>query len=284
MSVPKHLDPDSQVEATRVAAASGDLAALVATPPPGAQRRRGVLLVPGYTGSKEDFWHLMPLLAKAGRPATAIDLRGQCDSGGPEDVTAYTIDALAADVASLLATADEELHLVGHSFGGLVCRAAVLSGAAVRSLTLLGSGPGALGGNRAMLVDAMRPMLAGGGGVPEVWEATAALNAAATALQPPAVQAFIERRFLASPAAALLGMGEAVTTAADRTEELAKTDLPVLVACGANDDAWSPAEQEDMALRLGARFVTFATAGHSPNVDVPDAVIATLEDFWQSVD
>jgi pimeloyl-ACP methyl ester carboxylesterase len=284
MSVPKHLEPDPQVEPARIAAPSGELAALIATPPPGAERRRGVLLVPGYTGSKEDFWHLLPLLARSGRPAVAIDLRGQCDSGGPDDVSAYTIDALAADVASLLHGADEELHLVGHSFGGLICRAAVLSGAPVRSLTLLGSGPGALGGNRAALVEAMRPMLVDGGGVPEVWAATAALNAAATALQPPDVQAFIQRRFLASPAAALLGMGEAVTTAPDRTEELAKTDVPVLVACGENDDAWSPAEQEAMALRLGTELVTFAGAGHSPNVDAPEAVVETLTSFWNQCD
>jgi pimeloyl-ACP methyl ester carboxylesterase len=281
MSVPKHLDPDPQVAGALVPAASGDLAALVATPPD-VPTGRGVLLVPGYTGSKEDFWHVLPLLSRAGHPATAIDLRGQCDSGGPEDVTAYTIDALAADIGALLAAAEEPLHLVGHSFGGLVCRAAVLSGAPVRSLSLLGSGPGALGGHRAALVEAMRPMLADGG-VPEVWAATAALNAAASAMQPPAVQAFIERRFLASPTAALLGMGEAVTNAADRTDELAKADVAVLVACGENDDAWSPAEQEDMALRLGARFVKFANAGHSPNVDVPQAVAETLMAFWNDV-
>jgi pimeloyl-ACP methyl ester carboxylesterase len=284
MSVPKHLDADPQVAPASLRVASGELAALVATPPPGAAVRSGVLLVPGYTGSKEDFWHLLPLLARAGRPATAIDLRGQCDSGGPDDVDAYTIDRLAADVAALLQAASAELHLVGHSFGGLICRAAVLAGAPARSLTLLGSGPAALSGNRAALVQAMRPMLVDGGGVPEVWAATAALNAAATASQPPEVQAFIERRFLASPAAALLGMGEAVTTAVDRTEELAKTDVPVLVACGENDDAWSPAEQAEMAYRLGTELVTFAGAGHSPNVDVPDAVIAALEAFWSPLD
>lgn len=284
MSVPKHLDPDPQVVAASVSAPSGDLAALVATPPGGVAVRRGVLLVPGYTGSKEDFWHLLPPLTHSGRPATAIDLRGQCDSGGPEDVSTYTIDALAADVAALMRSASEPLHVVGHSFGGLICRAAVLSGAPARSLTLLGSGPGALGGQRASLVEAMRPMLVGGGGVPEVWEATAALNAAATALQPLAVQAFIQRRFLASPAAALLGMGEAVTQAADRTGELANSGVPVLVACGENDDAWTPAEQEGMARRLGAGFVTFPNAGHSPNVDAPDAVIAALEEFWAPLD
>jgi pimeloyl-ACP methyl ester carboxylesterase len=284
MSVPKHLIPDPRVAATTVTGATGDLAALVATPPAAAAVRRGVLLVPGYTGSKEDFWHLLPLLAQDGRPTTAIDLRGQCDSGGPEDLDAYTIDALASDVAALLAASAEPLHLVGHSFGGLVCRAAVLAGAPVRSLTLLGSGPGSLGGHRAALVEAMRPILLDGGGVPELWEVTAAMNADARAAQPPEVQAFIERRFLASPAAALLGMGEAVTTAADRTDELAKTDVPVLVACGENDDAWSPTEQEDMALRLGARFVTFAGAGHSPNVDTPEAVTETITSFWNDLD
>ena len=67
-------------------------------------------------------------------------------------------------------------------------------------------------------------MLIDGGGVAAVWEATAALNAnaPATLAQPPEVRAFLQRRFLASPAAALLGMGEAVTTATDRVEELAQ--------------------------------------------------------------
>jgi pimeloyl-ACP methyl ester carboxylesterase len=279
VSVPKHLQPDPLVGPVRVPAASGELAALLATPPPGGAAKRGVLLVPGYTGSKEDFWHLLPILAGTGRRATAIDLRGQYESGGPEELAAYSIDALAKDVASLLAGSAEPLHLVGHSFGGLVCRAAVLSGAPVSSLTLLGSGPAALGGHRAALVEAMRPMLHDGG-VPQVWEATATLNAAAAAQQPPEVRAFVERRFLASPAAALLGMGDELVNATDRTDELAASGVPVLVACGENDDAWPPEEQRQMAERLGAPYVTFPGAGHSPAVDDPDAVAQSLETFW----
>lgn len=283
MSVPKHLRPDPQVTSARVPVPSGALAALVATPSGEPAVEPGVLLVPGYTGSKEDFWHLLPLLAQAGRQAVAIDLRGQYDSGGPDDVSAYTIDALAADVGALLDGAEESLHLVGHSFGGLICRAAILSGAKVRSLTLLGSGPAALGGHRAELVAAMRPMLLDGG-VPQVWEATAALNAAAHDSLSPEVRDFIQRRFLASPPAALLGMGESLTTAVDRTDELAKTDVPVLVACGENDDAWPAAVQEDMALRLGARYVVFPGAGHSPNTEVPEAVMDVLDSFWTTLD
>jgi pimeloyl-ACP methyl ester carboxylesterase len=280
MSVPQHLRPDALVSHARIAARSGELAALVATPPADVERRRGVLLVPGYTGSKEDFWHLLPLLARLGHPATAIDLRGQHESGGPEDVAAYTTEALGADVASLLADSAEPLHLVGHSFGGLVCRAAVLAGAAVRSLTLLCSGPGALGGNRAMLVDLMRPML-GDGGVPAVWEATAAL-VPPTPGQPAEVTDFIKSRFLNSPAAALLGMGEELVGAPDRVDELAKVDVPILVACGANDDAWPPQLQADMAQRLNAQYVEIPDAGHSPAVDQPEAVAQTLASFWAS--
>ena len=283
MSVPRHLDLAPELCATRVTAASGELAALVATPPDDVVRRPPVLAVPGYTGSKEDFLHLLPLLARIGHPVTAIDLRGQHESGGPEDVSAYTIEALGADVGSLLG-AGEPMHVLAHSFGGLVCRAAVLAGAPVLSLTLLGSGPGALGGNRGLLIELMQPLLAEGG-VPAVWEASQAISAAdpKSADVPPEVREFVRRRFLAAPDAAMLGMGTALITATDRVEELRELALPVLVAHGDADDAWSPDEQREMAERLGARYHVFEAAGHSPAVDVPEATAELLETFWSSL-
>jgi pimeloyl-ACP methyl ester carboxylesterase len=284
MSVPRHLELAPEVSAGRVLAASGELAALIATPPADVVRRRGVLAVPGYTGSKEDFLHLLPLLARAGHPTTAIDLRGQYESGGPEEVSAYTIDALAEDVSSLLRVG-EPLHVVAHSFGGLVCRSAVLSGAPARSLTLLGSGPGALGGTRGALIDMMRPLLAEGG-VPAVWAASEAIDAAdpAAAEVPAEVREFLRRRFLASPSAALLGMGTALITAPDRVAELRASGIPTFVVHGDADDAWTPAEQREMATRLGSRYVELAGAGHSPAVDAPEATAAALEEFWATLD
>jgi pimeloyl-ACP methyl ester carboxylesterase len=284
VSVPRHLDPAPEVAASRVAAASGELAALVATPPDGVARRRSVLAVPGYTGSKEDFWHLLPLLARAGHPTTAIDLRGQYESGGGADLSAYTVEALGKDVASLLSEG-EPMHIVAHSFGGLVCRDAILSGAPARSLTLLGSGPAALGGTRGALIDLMRPLLAEGG-VPAVWAASEAIDAAdpKSALVPAEVRDFLRRRFLASPDAALLGMGTAVITAPDRVDELRDNGIATFVAHGDADDAWTPDEQRGMAERLGARYVVFEGAGHSPAVDVPEAVAAALETFWATLD
>lgn len=283
MSVPRSMDLAPEIAPARVSVVSGELAVLVATPPAGVARRAGVLAVPGYTGSKEDFIHLLPLLARAGHPAIAIDLRGQYESGGPEDASAYTLDALGADVGALLRDGPPR-HVIGHSFGGLICRQAVLAGAPALSLTLLCSGPGPLRGTRAALIEMMRPLLADGG-VPAVFEASEAIDAAdpKKANLPPEVKDFLRRRFLASPAAALLGMGTTVTTAPDQVAELRASGLPVLVANGELDDAWTPAEQADMALRLGAPHVVFAGHGHSPQVEIEAEVAAALESFWSSI-
>src|SRR4051794_5942996 len=57
-----------------------------------------VLLVAGYTGSKEDFAPLLRPLCKAGYRAVAVDQRGQYESPGPDDLQAYTVAVLADDV------------------------------------------------------------------------------------------------------------------------------------------------------------------------------------------
>ena len=53
-----------------------------------------VLLVPGFTGSKEDFAPLLEPLSASGWRVTAIDLPGQYESPGPSRRAAYTPAAL----------------------------------------------------------------------------------------------------------------------------------------------------------------------------------------------
>ena len=130
---------------------------LEAQPARGVAHRRPALLVHGYTGSKENFLPVLEPLAAAGRIVVAVDLRGQYQSPHAPDRAGYAAEAMAADVLALAdavprASGDEAhgVHLVGHSMGGLIARDAALQRAdGFLSLTLLGSGPGAIGGERA---------------------------------------------------------------------------------------------------------------------------------------
>jgi pimeloyl-ACP methyl ester carboxylesterase len=236
-------------------------------------------MVPGFTGSKEDFFLVLPLLAEAGLRAVAMDQRGQHHSPGPDDPEAYAVHALADDVRALArALGDGPVHLVGHSFGGLVSRAAVIAEPSLfRSLVLMDSGPSALDGPRAEVLPLMKQLL-DAEGLEAVWEASQSLPNAKK--HPPDVLAFLQRRFLAHPPAALHGMGDALLTEPDRVEELAATGVPTLVLYGEDDDAWSPRLQSEMAVRLGCEAVAVPGSVHSPAAEQPERTADVLRRFF----
>lgn len=257
---------------------AGPLAGVELAP---AQPRGTAVLVPGYSGSKEDFGPLLAPLAAAGWRAVALDLRGQHESPGPDDETAYTVPLLAQDVLGVV-QAHGRVHLVGHSFGGLVCRAVALADrSGLASLTLLGSGPAALTGPRVDVL-AFLPDVLAAGGLAAVADASEQLSAAdpEAADVPPEVTAFLRQRWLTSSAAGLLGMAEALRTEPDRVAALRATGVPALVLHGQDDDAWSPAVQADMAVRLGADLVVVPGARHSPAAENPEATASALDQFW----
>jgi pimeloyl-ACP methyl ester carboxylesterase len=268
-------------EPTIVEIESGAIAALRC----GDARAPAVLLLPGYTGSKEDFAPILAPLAAAGFAATAIDLPGQFESPGPADPALYTPDALGATVREVAAALAPRVHLVGHSFGGLVARAAVIADpSAFASLVLMCSGPAALRGERAALIEQLAPLLAASGLAAVYAASLGVYRAQAGYVEPPApLAAFLERRFVTGVPAMLQGMGDALRTEPDRVAELAAVAPRTLVVHGADDDAWLPAVQHEMAERLGAQYLVIPDAAHSPAVENPGPTAVALAEFWNRV-
>lgn len=244
-----------------------------------------VLFVPGYTGGKEDFLAVADSVVSAGYRYLAMDLRGQHESTGPEDPAAFSVPALADDLRVLLRAIGTRVHLVGHSFGGLVARAAVVAEPSlVRSLTVMSSGAGALNGPRADAILALLPVLLTRGieAVYDEIEAAAARDPR-RAPSSPGVAEFMRRRFIAASPTGLAVMGRALLDAVDGVDDVRASGVPTLVCHGAVDDSWPPAEQTEMARRLGARHQVFQHAAHSPAAETPAETVAALVDFWRSI-
>jgi len=289
VSTPTTLDLPEGTRRVTVESARGAFAALETLPVPGTRERGTALLVPGYTGSKEDFLPLLRQLAAAGHRVVAVDMRGQYQTLGPDDPAAYHPAELGKDVAALARTTGA-VHLLGHSFGGLVAREAVLHGSYTPgSLILMCSGPAALPGPRAEELRYMLDFLAGtapqdfGSKIAEAWHGLLEPQAVADGVPAPVI-AFLRERMLANSPMGLVSMAGHLLTAPDKTAELARRNIPTLVLYGVDDNAWPPAEQEDMALRLNARRAAIASAAHSPVVEAPAATAAALLEFWTAAE
>ena len=288
MSTPTSLDLPEGTRRATIETARGSFAALDAMPAAGPCELGTALLVPGYTGSKEDFLAILGQLAAAGRRVIAIDLRGQYQTGGHDDPAGYDVAELGADVTAV-AEATEASHLLGHSFGGLVARAAVLGGHAPASLTLLSSGPAALPGARAEELHRLLSYLDGTpaadlkGKVAELWYASLKPQAVKAGVAAPVV-AFLEQRMLANNPTALVTMAAQLLKAEDRTGDLAARSIPTFVLYGEDDDAWPTTEQRDMAARLNAERTCIPAAAHNPNVEAPATTAHALTTFWNATE
>lgn len=270
---------------TRIELSSGSTAALDTDPDERGQRPT-VLLVPGYTGSKEDFLPLLGPLSASGYRAVAIDQRGQFESSWARSEDDYRTAALSSDICELadrLGRRAPLLHLVGHSWGGLVGRAAVLARADLfDSFTLMSSGPGAIGGERGLVIDVSEPVLIEHG-MAVLWERMVERSQTDPKWirSTPAARAFLRDRFMANDPAGLRAMGRQLRTIDDRTAQLRDSSLPLLVLHGEDEDAWPPDVQRDMADRLGADLVVIQGAAHSPAVENPSGTVSALLAFWQ---
>jgi len=288
VSTPPFLDLPESARRVDLATSRGPLAGVRIDPAADVEPRGTVVLVPGFTGSKEDFIAVLEPLAARGWTVVTFDQRGQFESSGPDDESAYSLALLARDLLDVVSGLAAPVHLVGHSFGGLVAREAVLAsgGASVASLTLLCSGPGplpashheSLGGLHAALPHVPLQVIYD---VKESQDREAGIPTPA-----PDIAEFLHRRFVAANPYHVRAVAGILLDTPDRTGELAalaRDGLPVAVAFGPADDVWPPSVQQGVADAVGARVVVIEGTGHSPAAEAPAAAAEALDVLLQSL-
>ncbi|GCB46108.1 alpha/beta fold hydrolase [Streptomyces sp. NL15-2K] len=278
--------PPPGARAYRLRTPRGEFAVVDSPVAAGVEPKGVALMLPGFTGSKEDFSLLHEPLAARGYRVVAVDGRGQFESDGPEDdEAAYAQEELARDVLAQADALGTRVHLLGHSLGGQIARAAVLlDHSPFRSLTLVASGPAQISDSQQQRVKLLRDALAVMS-MAEVWQAILAMGPPEEVGGPARGIGGVEqlrRRWLGNKPAQLLATGRQLCTEPDRVAELAAVPLPFHVLSGAHDDTWPVTLLDSMAVRLGARRTVVPGAEHSPNIDQPLPTARALADFWDS--
>jgi pimeloyl-ACP methyl ester carboxylesterase len=236
-----------------------------------------VVLVHGFTGSKEDFNLIGPLLADQGYRVLTFDNRGQHESAHSARVDAYEASSLARDVIELVKHFElEKPHLLGHSFGGLVSQRAVAdSPETFASLTIFCSGPHWIPDKPDLeaTIKILNTMT-----MQESWDR---FKEETDKLLPR--YELYKKRWTSSDPRSTLTMALYLQSAESLIEKIAATKISVHVVYGENDDAWPLELQDQMAKDLAAPRTIIKEAGHCPNEDQPEETVKALVTFWQTL-
>jgi pimeloyl-ACP methyl ester carboxylesterase len=240
------------------------------------------VLVPGVTGSKEDFALMLPLLAEAGYHAMSYDMAGQYQSAdaGPGNLkppaSKYTHELFVGDLIAVLESGAAPAHVLGYSFAGTVAQIALSRRPELfASLTLLSCPPQPGQGFRGVKRIGPISHLTTGriGASLMIW----GLYKNYTHV-PPGRQAFVEHRLDFTNRSSVADIIMLMKHAPDLRETLRAWSGPKLVAVGEHD-LWPLSLHADFASRIGAKIAVYRT-GHSPCETTPHQLVRDMLELY----
>ncbi|WP_022881768.1 alpha/beta fold hydrolase [Gryllotalpicola ginsengisoli] len=270
--------PDPRAVAFRFAAPSGSLAAWSLGDPDDPR----VVLVPGATGSKEDFLLLAPPLVDAGYFVQSYDLAGQYEShgAGPSPLTGRWDYPLYVDDMIAFLESGAPAHVLGYSFAGVVAQLVVARRPElVRSLTLLTAPP--LTGNvfrGIKIVGALSrfipPHQAAG---LMLWGITTNKNGVDESRL-----RFVRDRLALTRRESVDDIMALMMDVPDVTAQVATAGIPLLIATGEHD-LWPVRLHAEYADRIGAELAVYRT-GHSPCETTPNQLALDMIRTFQTAE
>ena len=250
----------------------------------GNPQRERVVLIPGLTGSKEDFQRMMPLFVEEGYFVESYDLAGQFESfmAGPENLDPprkrYDIDLFADDMIAFLERHPGPAHVLGYSFAGTVAQVVFARRPDLfLSLAFLSAPPSP--GNAFAKIKRIgwisRIVSGRVGGALMIWGVRSNVIPA-----PPERLVFVRARFELTRRDSVGDMIGAMMRHPNLSSELRSAVIPKIVMVGEHD-LWRREEHQAFADRIGARFKVYAT-GHSPCEFTPHQATRDLINLYRS--
>ena len=251
---------------------------------PDAAGENRALLVPGYTGSKEDYAPVLPFLGEADWDVLAYSQRGQGGSAAPSGLGAYGMSDFVGDLISIAeawAGTTGRVHLVGHSFGGIVARAAVVKRPDLfASVTLFCSGRAVYDWMNTLPI--LDPLPTGPGARQQVLRTYFPdMN-----FDEPGVgwAEFQRIRALDTASENLVGIARILSQLRPDTPALAATGVPVHVLYGDQDEIWPPSWYAEEAADLGAHESIIRGGAHSAQLQFPRQWAEFASSYWADVE